>query len=132
MNEKTRESLHQALLDRKQELTAGLARMEHELFMLNSDQESEHGGVGNHLADESSSLEEHERISTLSEDFNQQLQQISAALARMEDGTYGICNRCGKPIKVDRLRASPFAAYCIECQTYLERQASLFGTATPR
>ncbi len=129
MNANTLASLKEALLERQRELTVEVEKLSEELMDLSIDQEDEHGGVGNHLADDGSSLGEQERISTVGEDFKEQLQQIDAALRRMEDGTYGSCQRCGKAVKVDRLRALPFAAYCIDCQSYLERQASLFGAA---
>lgn len=130
MNENTLNSLKEALLVRQGELTVEIERLSEELMDLSIEQEGEHGGVGNHLADDGSSLGEQERISTVGEDFKDQLQQISAALQRMEAGTYGKCQRCGKAVKVDRLRALPFAAFCIECQSHLERQASLFGAAS--
>jgi DnaK suppressor protein len=42
--------------------------------------------------------------------------EIRAALARMEDGSYGICEPCGKPIRVERLVAIPQARCCVACQ----------------
>ena len=41
--------------------------------------------------------------------------EISAALARLDDGTYGVCETCGQPIPLDRLRARPTARRCIAC-----------------
>ena len=43
------------------------------------------------------------------------------ALARLDDGTYGTCQRCGKPISPARLEALPWAAHCIECQASIDR-----------
>jgi DnaK suppressor protein len=43
------------------------------------------------------------------------LQAIDAALARIESGTYGICERCGEPIEGKRLRAIPETPLCIVC-----------------
>ena len=42
--------------------------------------------------------------------------EIKAALARMDQGRYGICERCEKPIPVERLVAIPHARYCVACQ----------------
>ena len=41
--------------------------------------------------------------------------QITAALARVADGTYGICVRCGRKIPAGRLEVRPMAAMCVEC-----------------
>ena len=55
------------------------------------------------------------------------LQQVNNALERMEHDQYGICQRCGKAINPERLEAFPYVSYCIDCQSYLERERSLRG-----
>jgi DnaK suppressor protein len=50
--------------------------------------------------------------------------KVHAALARIEDGTYGICDRCGKPINPARLDAIPYTTYCKECAELVENGAS--------
>ena len=44
-----------------------------------------------------------------------QLAQVDAALERLDDGTYGICTGCGRPISSERLEAVPWAATCVAC-----------------
>jgi len=44
------------------------------------------------------------------------LKKIEEALRRIEDGTYGICEVCGKPIGYERLKLRPVATLCIECK----------------
>ena len=44
------------------------------------------------------------------------LSQIGAALARIDDGEFGICMDCEEPISPRRLAAVPWAAYCLRCQ----------------
>ncbi|MEO8132164.1 MAG: TraR/DksA family transcriptional regulator [Bryobacteraceae bacterium] len=46
---------------------------------------------------------------------------VKAALARFEDGTYGLCLRCDKAIGWKRLRAVPHAAFCLACQEEVDR-----------
>jgi DnaK suppressor protein len=46
--------------------------------------------------------------------------QISAALNRLEAGTYGRCTRCGVQISPARLEVVPYAAACIECQNHAD------------
>ena len=48
-------------------------------------------------------------------DVRSELAEIDHALARIDDGTYGICARCGKRITVARLDARPTAELCIDC-----------------
>jgi DnaK suppressor protein len=49
------------------------------------------------------------------------LQIIEAALARVQQGTYGVCACCGDEIHVRRLEAVPWSRYCLKCQTASER-----------
>lgn len=50
------------------------------------------------------------------------LNQINSALARINQGTYGICLDCGQPIAEARLDFIPWAAYCVDCQSKHDRQ----------
>jgi RNA polymerase-binding transcription factor DksA len=122
METKSLTDLRGALESRKGEIEADLARLEEEMQWLGDFQENEGGGLGNHLGDDGSSVEEQERISTVSADLDHLLDQINGALERMDKGTYGICQRCGKPINEERLEAFPYVAFCIECQSILERR----------
>jgi len=51
----------------------------------------------------------------------QQLELVEAALARLVDGSFGTCLRCGGPIAPERLEALPWAAHCIACQSALDK-----------
>lgn len=53
------------------------------------------------------------------------LKKIDEALARIEGGTYGICESCGNPIGVKRLEARPVTTLCIECKTMQEEEEKL-------
>jgi RNA polymerase-binding transcription factor DksA len=46
----------------------------------------------------------------------QQLEETEAALARVDDGSYGLCGGCGGPIVPERLEVLPAARYCVACQ----------------
>jgi DnaK suppressor protein len=59
---------------------------------------------------------EQQRDLALRERTENQLAQVEAALARIDEGTFGMCRRCGKPIASERLGALPWAALCIDCQ----------------
>jgi DnaK suppressor protein len=51
---------------------------------------------------------------SLEENSGTVLREIDAALQRIEDGTYGVCEGCGKPIEEERLEAIPWTRLCIE------------------
>ena len=57
----------------------------------------------------------------------ERISRITAALERVDDGTYGVCERCGEEIQPARLDASPEAELCRDCQEAVERLE-----ATPR
>lgn len=46
----------------------------------------------------------------------ERLDQVHAALQRIDEGTYGICTRCGGEINPERLNALPYAEHCVRCQ----------------
>jgi RNA polymerase-binding protein DksA len=50
-----------------------------------------------------------------------ELQGLDAALARMAEGRYGVCEDCGEDIPVERLRAYPGATRCVRCQSVFEK-----------
>ena len=50
------------------------------------------------------------------------MEKIDEAIARIEDGTYGICDDCGEDIAVKRLEARPVAKFCIDCKTKQEQR----------
>jgi DnaK suppressor protein len=58
-----------------------------------------------------------------------QLDEVNAALARLEAGTYGVCEGCSRPIPLARLRAIPTARYCVECQVAEERRRTAESSA---
>ena len=75
-------------------------------------------------ADVSSELAEADREEALAEAADSRREEALAALKRIEDGTYGICVDCGKPISEERLAFRPEAARCLEDQKrHEEREA---------
>jgi len=52
---------------------------------------------------------------------NQMLREIERALRRVAGGTYGVCEGCSEPINPNRLKAIPWARYCVPCQEMRSR-----------
>ena len=68
-----------------------------------------------HLADTATAMHDRELDYGLTENEEELLQSIDDALQRIEDGTYGVCSNCGKPIGEERLEALPWTNLCIDC-----------------
>lgn len=74
-----------------------------------------------HLAEYASIVYEHESTLTVENILKDILRQIDSALKRIEDGTYGICEVCKKPIGDERLKAIPYATMCVRCKSIKEK-----------
>ncbi len=79
-------------------------------------------GYGTHQADDASLAYDQAADLSFRRNSERLLYQIERALTRMEEGTYGICRQCGKPIDMARLRAIPHARCCMTCASREEAQ----------
>ena len=77
--------------------------------------------VDDHMGDLATETFDRELDYTLEDNAEAVLAQIDAALERIENGTYGICEVCGRPIDAARLEARPWARLCIDDQRRQER-----------
>ena len=83
--------------------------------------ETEEMPIDNHLAETASVTLDREIDYTLEELDEHVLASIDAALARVDDGTFGRCVTCGTDIAEERLAAIPWATQCIDCKRREER-----------
>ena len=101
--------MHESKLNQLQELEGNLvSRMEGVARDLSS----------THSADSAEQVTERENedvLRNLQEETRLELQQVRAALKRIEAGEYGICTSCGDEISPARLDALPYATLCIRC-----------------
>jgi len=79
-------------------------------------------GAGNDQADVGSTTFERDHEMSLANNARDMLAQIERALARIEDGSYGVCESCGNPIGKGRLQAFPRATLCVSCKEREERR----------
>jgi RNA polymerase-binding protein DksA len=79
------------------------------------------GSADNHPGDTATVTFDRELDYTLEENSGQVLSEIDEALARIDEGTFGTCRRCGRPIAEERLEALPWARLCIDCRRLEER-----------
>ena len=60
---------------------------------------------------------ERDRLLVVASEAKERVAEIDAALGRVEAGTYGVCEACGKPIATARLEVVPEATLCVNCKT---------------
>ena len=100
------------LLDRKAELE----RMQRDAQEVSRERSQEYQDAQADSGDESQYLFEREVDATLGQQFGQELKDVSRALEKIEEGTYGLSDRSGEPIPRGRLEAIPEAFYTLEEQ----------------
>ena len=80
--------------------------------------------AGDDQADSGSKTAERDAASSLIRTLLDRRTQAEHAMQRLEDGTYGYCEGCAKPIPVERLTVFPSATSCVACKQNRERRAS--------
>lgn len=80
--------------------------------------------VDQHTGDLGTATFEREKADSIRLSVEGQLADVEHALARLDTGTYGTCEMCGKKIPEERLKARPAARFCIADQAKVERQAT--------
>lgn len=110
----------------RQDLTDQLAKMsiayDRSLRDLNDLQQSNNDGAGDDQADAGSKTFEREQEQSIAANRLDLLTQIQRAVERIDSGTYGFCERCGKPIPKARLKAFPSATLDVACKQLEERR----------
>jgi DnaK suppressor protein len=110
---------------RRAELIALRDRVERAARLLLADDQDDgelsNAGGDQHLADHASALVDREIDESLGENAGQLTAEIDAALARIDEGTYGTCTVCGEIIAPERLAAVPYATLCVDHKRLEER-----------
>lgn len=126
---------YKLLIDLRKHLTAGIELHSEETLKRSSkDDSGDLSAYGQHMADAGTDTFDRDFALSLVSSEQEALAEIDAAIKRINDGTYGVCEITQKPIAKDRLLAVPFTRYSAEAQKELERnrhrartQAGLFG-----
>ena len=109
------EHFRDLLLERRSRVSNALHHL-HEQNSNSLEEETEEETYDNHLADSATATLNREIDYTLEENSTAVLTAIDAALERIDEGTFGTCQRCGNPIAPERLEARPWATLCIDCK----------------
>jgi DnaK suppressor protein len=121
MKKAEQEKYRQQLEDLKDRLRGDLNGLTAEALRKTGGEAS--GNLSNapvHMADLGTDNFEQEMSMTLLENNKQIGNEIDSALRRIDGGTFGRCEECGKDIAAGRLQALPYARYCIDCSRRLQ------------
>jgi DnaK suppressor protein len=102
------------LESRKEQITKNISGVNSELSQLNGlelNDEGDHASVNNNSMVESAIVEQQTK----------ELNEIEAALCKISNGEYGICEMCEDDIGFQRLKVKPHAIYCIDCREIVEK-----------
>ncbi|NDJ75278.1 MAG: hypothetical protein GYB65_03375 [Chloroflexi bacterium] len=116
----TKEQLHRVLLELRNTYQNKHAQLEtaHALDITGT-------GYTNHQADDATLVYDQTVSATTLRAVKTRLLQIEDALSRYEQGTYGICENCGREIDLARLEAIPYTPHCLRCAEVRDYQAGI-------
>ena len=113
LKQKTIDMLKEKLLTRKKELllqTTSSGELINELLNEDANDELDYAEISSDSFN----------ISTLRNKQLEELTEIDIALAKIENGTYNVCEMCDEPVGAERLKVKPHARFCIECRPIYE------------
>ena len=124
MNARELASFRKVLLSVREKLAGNVNSMEGEaLKKSRQDAAGDLSNVPFHMADLGTDNYERDLMIHLIQNGEEELKCIDAALERLEDKTFGICEVCDKKITKARLMARPYAKLCLDCQQQEELEA---------
>lgn len=122
MEEKELEQFRQVLLQMRRKLSDNIGHLHDEALKTAGEQVDELSDVQTeHLADQGLVSFVRDLKLSILQNNDTELCDVNAALAKIEEGTYGECENCDGRISRRRLKALPFARLCIECRQEEER-----------
>ncbi|WP_026212255.1 TraR/DksA family transcriptional regulator [Longispora albida] len=114
------DKIRAVLTERLQELQAEYDQMLAEMGEMQRERLTD--SAGDDQADTGTKTFEREQEISLANNLHERVIQLERALERVDDGGYGMCEKCGNPIPVERLAAFPSATLCVTCKQLEERR----------
>lgn len=115
------------MVEKMDEMKAILLKMKEETLQeisksVKSGSDVQSGEPSGDIYDQASSERDRELGLLLGDREREKLRNIDEALLKIEEGEYGICEECEEEIPLGRLKAMPFARYCVKCKSDIEKQ----------
>ncbi len=123
MEKKNLKLFTELLLKKKKELLKGIAHIAKDA--LGTSQREAAGDLSAyslHMADMATDNYDREFSLSLADNEQKTMNRIDAALEKMENNTFGLCELCGKKVSQVRLKAVPYAELCVPCQEKQEKK----------
>jgi DnaK suppressor protein len=114
LTQKELDDLRARLEDERKELDDQLTTIEDSSFATTQSEMVGDVGLDDEIADAGTATFEREKDLSIEQNVRDLLQKIDRALKRIDAGTYGLCERCGKPIEKARIKALPYVDLCIK------------------
>ncbi len=121
LSAKLQQTYRERLEQERVSVQSEIENLGNEVAILGEDQQVE-GSFGNHDADNATDVMEQQRNMAMINTLEERQRDIDRALVRLDEGKYGICERCGKAIAPERLEALPFVTLCIDDQEIEDQQ----------
>lgn len=112
------------LLEERQRLEVELEAAKQSTNATTRDSSGDLSGYSSHMADLGTDTMEREKAFLFAEQKRSRLAEVNDALARIENGRFGVCEACGQSIPPRRLERVPAARFCVSCQEKREKQRS--------
>lgn len=119
MTQRDADHIRERLEQMREELLSG-----RENLPVSEDAEVSDYGPGQHYADDATNVFLRARNQALHGNADDIVDQIDAALARLDAGAYGMCENCGRPIHPERLATLPYTIHCVDCAAEIQRRAA--------
>jgi DnaK suppressor protein len=113
--------LRERLVQERTDLQAQYQELEESSFSSAQSDMTGESGFDEEFADAGTATFEREKDLSLVNNVVDLIDRIDKALAKIDDGTYGLCERCGRPIEKLRLKALPYASLCLKDKQAEER-----------
>jgi DnaK suppressor protein len=114
------DGLRLRLMEERERLTREIAELDADLSESLEDS-SEESPYDQHIAETAGVTLDREIDLTLQDNARSALAQIERAFGKLDGGSYGLCDKCGRAIGEGRLLIAPFATLCVDCKRLEER-----------
>lgn len=114
-------AIRERLTKEREDLKQQIVEIDEESFEGTQSDLTGEAAIDEDFADAGTATFDRERALSLQNNSRDLIGQIDRALERIDDGTYGSCDRCGKPIDAARIKALPHASLCMDCKRREER-----------